>query len=102
MDGLSTKYQQALSLGVNPGETYDQILQWAGRLEMAMRSNKEEGNKPNRRGVATAQYNMDTKKRMIFCTNCGKRGHSIKDCWAKGGGAEGQGPSFKQVSAKKK
>ncbi|KAG1930783.1 hypothetical protein F2P79_022101 [Pimephales promelas] len=100
VDGFSSKYQQALSLGVNPGETYDQIMQWAGRLEMAMRSNKEEGNKTNRKGVATAQYNMDTKNKIVVCGNCGKRGHSRKDCWAKGGGAEGQGPSFKQVTAK--
>jgi len=100
VDGLGPKYQQALSLGVNPGETFDQIMQWAGRLEMAMRSNKEEGNKPYRRGVATAQYNKDTKNKMVFCSNCGKRGHVRRDCWAKGGGAEGQGPSFKQVSTK--
>lgn len=100
VDGLSAKYQQALLLGVNPGETFDQIMQWAGRLEMAMRSNKEEGNKSYRRGVATAQYNMDTKKKLIVCLNCGKPGHVRKDCWAKGGGSEGQGPSFKQVSAK--
>jgi Pol polyprotein, beta-barrel domain/GAG-pre-integrase domain/gag-polypeptide of LTR copia-type len=28
------------------------------------------------------------------CHNCGKKGHYIKDCWAKGGGKEGQAPSW--------
>jgi len=35
-----------------------------------------------------------------ICSNCEKRGYLRKDCWAKGGGEEGQGPSFKQVIAK--
>ena len=26
------------------------------------------------------------------CYNCHKKGHMAKDCWAKGGGREGQGP----------
>ena len=31
------------------------------------------------------------------CQNCGKKRHYIKDCWAKGGGKEGQAPKwFKQ------
>jgi len=62
--------------------------------------NQKERNKPYGRGVVTAQYNMDTKNRITFCSNCGKRGHPRRVCWAKGGGAEGQGPSFRQVSAK--
>jgi len=32
------------------------------------------------------------KKRDVKCFNCKKRGHVITDCWAKGGGKEGQGP----------
>ena len=26
------------------------------------------------------------------CYNCHKKGHIVKDCWAKGGGSEGKGP----------
>jgi transposase InsO family protein len=33
------------------------------------------------------------KKRDVECFNCKKRGHIKADCWAKGGGKEGQGPS---------
>ncbi|KAJ3780651.1 hypothetical protein GGU10DRAFT_235628, partial [Lentinula aff. detonsa] len=34
------------------------------------------------------------KSNKLTCTNpnCGKVGHSIQKCWAKGGGAEGKGP----------
>ena len=30
------------------------------------------------------------------CHNCHKKGHIAKDCWAKGGGKEGQGPGSKK------
>jgi len=43
---------------------------------------------------------MDIERWLKICSNCEKRGHLRKDCWAKGGGEEGQGPSFKQVIAK--
>ena len=28
------------------------------------------------------------------CQNCSKKGHYVKDCWAKGGGQEGQAPKW--------
>ena len=35
------------------------------------------------------------------CRNCGKKGHYEKDCWAKGGGTEGQALAwFKQPKEK--
>jgi hypothetical protein len=40
------------------------------------------------------------KKRNVECFNCHKRGHIKSDCWAKGGGKEGQGLK-KRGSAKK-
>jgi hypothetical protein len=36
------------------------------------------------------------------CSNCGKPGHLRAKCWAKGGGAEGQGPFQKRQSPKDK
>jgi len=35
------------------------------------------------------------KDRSIECFNCHKKGHKKPDCWAKGGGKEGQGPNQK-------
>ena len=32
------------------------------------------------------------KKTDLECFNCHKKGHKKADCWAKGGGKEGQGP----------
>jgi hypothetical protein len=34
------------------------------------------------------------------CHNCGKAGHKKNDCWAKGGGKEGQGPRQKKKKSK--
>ena len=33
--------------------------------------------------------------RSTTCTNCNRNGHTISECWAKGGGKEGQGPKFR-------
>ena len=35
-------------------------------------------------------------KETCECHNCKKKGHLVKDCWAKGGGKEGQGPKRKK------
>jgi hypothetical protein len=36
------------------------------------------------------------------CSNCGKTGHSIANCWAEGGGKEGKGPKRKGKKEKAK
>ena len=36
----------------------------------------------------------------VTCHNCGKTGHKKPDCWAKGGGKEGQGPKQKKKGKK--
>ncbi|GBE88154.1 hypothetical protein SCP_1203840 [Sparassis crispa] len=35
-----------------------------------------------------------------FCKNCERPSHYIKDCWSKGGGAEGKGPRSKKKEKK--
>jgi hypothetical protein len=40
-------------------------------------------------------FAADTTKPKKQCSNCKKRGHLKANCWAKGGGKEGQGPRSK-------
>ena len=35
------------------------------------------------------------------CNNCKKMGHILLECWAKGGGKEGQGPKGRKGAGKK-
>ena len=37
----------------------------------------------------------NSKKKNVVCHNCHKKGHYKSDCWAPGGGKEGQGPKQK-------
>src|ERR1700677_1090404 len=45
--------------------------------------------------AAEAQKTKKKNKRDIECFNCHKKGHMRSNCWAKGGGKEGQGPKKK-------
>jgi len=36
------------------------------------------------------------------CSNCKRPGHTVDHCWAKGGGAEGKGPKWKQSKGNSK
>ena len=38
---------------------------------------------------------------MLYATTAKKKGHKKADCWAKGGGKEGQGPKQKKGKGKK-
>ena len=53
------------------------------------------GDTNNRGGKAGKRSNKD-----IECFNCHKKGHKKSDCWAKGGGKEGQGPRLKERKQK--
>ena len=41
-------------------------------------------------------FTGSTSKKKLVCTNCNKPRHSKENCWAKGGGKEGQGPKQKK------
>lgn len=50
--------------------------------------NLRHGKQKSKRSGAESSSGDSAKK----CTNCGKSNHWFQDCWAPGGGAEGQGP----------
>jgi hypothetical protein len=54
--------------------------------------------KPSGKGkdsVAFTAREQQKDKRNVECFNCHKKGHMKRDCWAKGGEKEGQGPKGK-------
>ena len=56
---------------------------------------KIDGIKPKDEALAAdsgKKPDQDRDKRKVECFNCKKKGHYKSDCWAKGGGKEGQGP----------
>ena len=53
-----------------------------------------QGRAPNRGGSRGKPGEHSERE----CYNCHKKGHLAKDCWAKGGGKEGQGPKGRKKS----
>jgi hypothetical protein len=53
--------------------------------------------RPTSKGEKEAVFygNGKQSKKTMECYNCHKKGHMAKDCWAKGGGKEGQNPHRK-------
>ena len=47
-------------------------------------------------GGSKGSRDGNRSKRDVECFNCHKKGHKKADCWAKGGGKEGQGPKSKK------
>jgi Reverse transcriptase (RNA-dependent DNA polymerase)/gag-polypeptide of LTR copia-type len=64
---------------------------------LAAHAKKKGKGKPNKGKTDDKALNADSE---IVCHNCGKKGHKKADCWAKGGGKEGQGPRQKKKGKK--
>lgn len=69
-------------------------LAWHLQEEADSALHEENMNKSNAAMVAAVakMQGRESKKDKKFCTNCEKPGHTKDDCWAKGGGKEGQRP----------
>ena len=63
----------------------------AQRTKNAESALAAQGKKP-RKGKGKGEKS----KSSVTCENCGRAGHTIPDCWSKGGGKEGQGPRQKK------
>lgn len=72
---LLEEYERRLSRGDPETVMYSQGRNRSGKRPMM------NANKP------------DSSQGRVICHNCGKAGHYARDCWSKGGGKEGQGPS---------
>jgi len=64
-------------------------------LKSRAKSKKDEKDAAFHAGVGSKGGKQGGRKD-ITCHNCLKRGHVKADCWAKGGGKEGQGPKGKK------
>ena len=70
---------------------------------MKIKGGKKEDDAAFHSNDAEKDKGGSSSKKNIVCHNCGKKGHYKKDCWAEGGGKEGQGPKQKgKAKAKEK
>ena len=96
-----TATASVLKQELNPGDLMQMIIDEYDRRSTRSRT-KEKGADAaflagnNNRGGRTAKKS----DKDIECFNCHKKGHRKADCWAKGGGKEGQGPKSKQKKDK--
>jgi hypothetical protein len=51
-------------------------------------------------GKMKGKSKKSKSKSNVKCGNCGREGHTDKECWREGGGAEGQGPNQKKKTSK--
>ena len=87
-DGACTAISASAKLGST--KLTSDILQQLILDEYERRNVSSNGQKKDEAFNATEAKRR--KKRDIECFNCKKRGHIKAECWAKGGGKEGQGP----------
>lgn len=65
------------------------VVNFLTKLEELLRTNAI----LNDEATPTAMAAHDTRDADMKCHNCDCKGHRKADCWAKGGGKEGQGPN---------
>ena len=84
--------------GIEPQKVVRLITDDYNRTTMAKEAKKSE----DQVFAALSQRNKGKDKRNVECYNCKKKGHIKANCWAKGGGKEGQGPKRDKNKSKDK
>ena len=84
--------------GIEPQKVVRLITDDYDRTTMAKEAKKTE----DQAFAASSQRNKGKDKRDVECYNCKKKGHIKANCWAKGGGKEGQGPKRDKNKSKDK
>ena len=98
-----TATASVLKQELNPEDLMQTVIDEFDRRSTRPGAHKEKGTDiaffaggaGNNRGGRNLKSNRD-----IECFNCHKKGHKKPDCWAKGGGKEGQGPKWKDRKPK--
>ena len=91
-----TATASVLKRDLDPEDLMQTIIDEYDRRSTRQGNSKEKGGDAaffagnNNRGKTGKRPDKD-----IECFNCHKKGHKKADCWAKGGGKEGQGPKSK-------
>jgi len=84
--------------GIEPQKVVRLITDDYDKMMMAKDAKKTE----DQVFAASSQWNKGKDKHNIECYNCKKKGHIKANCWAKGGGKEGQGPRQDKNKSKDK
>src|ERR1700761_4530966 len=71
----------------------------ADRRRIKNRTKEEKEAAFNANGGSSGHGRRGKRSSTVECYNCHKKGHIKAECWAKGGGKEGQGPRGKGKSA---
>ncbi len=85
---------------LNPNDVIQSVLEeYEHRLihEHATKADAALVANANRRGKGRKP--KQKRDQNVECSNCGRKGHTDKECWRAGGGAEGQGPKQRKKKA---
>ena len=77
---------------ISPSQFITRTLEEFDRRALA--ASKRSGDKA--KDLALVVHDKKDDKKRVECFNCKKKGHRKADCWAKGGGKEGEGPKSKK------
>ena len=92
-----TAAESVLGKALTPDELMHSIIE-----EYDRRSVRNQKTKKDEKDVAFLSTGTSAdRKEERTCFNCGKKGHLKRNCWAKGGGKEGQGPKGKKKAGEK-